>query len=301
MDLDDLREMSAVELTAVLDALGIDDDWQLGGRIRADTMSLFPSDGACLGEPAPKRREGFQNQVVGRLAEVVFREVHLAALEEEDFEIEDLHEKGENRDFVVHRKGLELPINVKVACTRFEKARRIVALDPDDCIPVGAYKALGASEKAPDLLYVDLVDFALRERVDGFMNELSGPLGVGWHLLSWYGEKGAGKAEDRHRDALFETHAKQLIALVPDVERYRVISALRVLAILREHPRRVPGLGIRAAGRGGISGEVNVHVSIQRETQDWTELSARLCREGIGPLLEEVRRTATLTLPDPLL
>jgi hypothetical protein len=47
-----------------------------------------------------------------------------------------------------------------------------VGLEPVDCIPISAYKAIGASEKVPTLAYVDLVAFGLRERVDAFMDAL---------------------------------------------------------------------------------------------------------------------------------
>ena len=76
------------------------------------------------------------------------------------------HESGENRDYGVQRDGLELPINVKVASTKFREAQRIVHISPDECIPISAYKAIGASEHVPDLVYVVLVDFTLREKVD---------------------------------------------------------------------------------------------------------------------------------------
>jgi hypothetical protein len=301
MDLERLRELDQPELTLALDELGIERGWEIGDRIRALSESLLPPDGPCLPGPATSRRQGFQNQVVGRIAERVFRDDHLTILEADGFEIEDLHEKGENRDYVAHKDRLELPINVKVASTRFERAQTIVKLDPDDCIPIGAYKAIGASERVPDLVYVDLVDFTLRDKVDDFMDELDGSLGIGWHLLSWYGGKGAKAAEDRYVDTLFEQHAAALKSLAPDVISFHVISALRVLAILRKTPRRVPGLGIRAAGRGGINGEVNVHVSVKAETRPWIDVAEQLKRDGVGPILDAIRRTARVQVPDPLL
>lgn len=293
--------MDAQEIVAALDALGISDGWAIGDNLRSALTSLLPPSGPCLGEPAKQRRQGFQNQIVGRIAERVFRDEHLAALEAEGFEIEDLHEEGENRDYVVHRDALQLPINVKVASTRFEKAQSAVGLDPDDCIPISAYKAIGASERVPDLLYVDMVDFSLREKVDNFMDRLEGPLGIGWNLFSWYGGKGATRAEDQYVDALFTERAVPLMALAPGVGRYHAISALRVLAILRAKPRRVPGLGIRAAGRGGFNAEANVHVSVGDETTPWDQVASTLLQGGIQPILDAVRHTAKFTLPDPQL
>ena len=47
-------------------------------------------------------------------------------------------------DFTLREGDLELPVNVKNAGTRFEKAAELVGLDPNDCIPIPAYKAHGA-------------------------------------------------------------------------------------------------------------------------------------------------------------
>jgi hypothetical protein len=126
-------------------------------------------------------------------------------------------------------------------------------------------------------VYVDLVDFTLRERVDDFINALEGDLAVGWHLLSWYRGSGARKAQDRYVQTLFERHGTQLKALAPPSTSFRVISARRVLAIMSQNPRRVPGLGIPAAGTGVFNAEVNVHISVRDETQPWDDI-AEQCR-----------------------
>jgi hypothetical protein len=288
--------MRARDLAQALDELGIDEGWALGQQLREATP-----DAVALPEPSSSRRQGFQNQVVGRLAETVFRDTHLAALEPDGFKVEEYYEAGENRDYGAQRDGLELPINVKVASTIFRKARQVVGLAPEDCIPISAYKAIGASEKVPDLVYVDLVDFELRERVDAFMDGLDGPLGVGWHLFSWYGGSGARKGEDSYIAALFGVHGDELKALAPGSSSFRVISAHRVLAILREDPRRVPGLGVPGAGTGGFIAEVNVHVSVENETRAWDEVAAQLRQEGIQPVLDQIRRRSRVDVVDPLL
>ncbi len=53
-------------------------------------------------------------------------------------------------------------------------------------------------ERITHLVYVDLVDFTLRQRVDAFMDDLYGPHAIGWHVFSWYG----GKAVTRRRALL---------------------------------------------------------------------------------------------------
>src|SRR4051794_17638216 len=117
MDLAAVRGISAKHLSDALDALGVGDGWALGNEIRDAAVR---SPGASpLGQPNTNRRQGFQNQVVGRLAERVFRDEHLAALEPEGFEIVEYFAKGENRDYGAQRDGLEIPVNVKTASTLF--------------------------------------------------------------------------------------------------------------------------------------------------------------------------------------
>jgi hypothetical protein len=297
VDIERLLQLSAGELRDALDHLGIGQGWEVGDLIRADA-ALAP-DMPCLANPRERRNAVFENLVVGTLAERVFRDQHLAALEPEGFEVLDYHESGENRDFGVRKEGCELPINVKVASTMFREARRVVGLDPEDCIPLGAYKAIGASERVPGLVYVYLVDFRLRELVDAFMEGLDEDCLIGWDLMSWFGGKGMKRAQNQYIAALFERHDSDLRALTPGATGFRVISAQRALAVMREHPRRVPGLGVKAAGTGVIRGEVNIHVSVERETRPWDEVADLIRDRGIQSVLEQVTRTARAEVADP--
>lgn len=291
--------MRALDLAASLDELGIAAAWEIGDQVRLAAITS-PNE-PCLGDPAQRRVEAFRNLVVGTMAERAFRQQHLAPLEHAGFRIVDYIARGDNRDFGVQRDGLEVPINVKVASTRFREALRVVGLDPDDCVPVGAYKAIGASERVADLLYVFLVDFDLREKVDNFMDRLEGSLAIGWHLFSWYAGRGAKKAQDQYNATLFDRRGSELMALAPEVTKYRAISALRVLAIMGKNPRRVPGLGVKAAGRGVFQAEVNVHVSVQNETKPWSEVAGELSQFGILQVLDRIRRRQTVEVSDPLL
>jgi len=68
-------------------------------------------------------------------------------------------------DFVLKKGEDELPINVKNAGTRFERAQDLVGLDPNDCLPIPAYKAHAALEVSLNLLYVISVDYALLDNL----------------------------------------------------------------------------------------------------------------------------------------
>jgi hypothetical protein len=302
VELPDVQRMPARDLAKTLNDLGLEEGigWAIGDAVHR-AASAAPDD-PPLGEPTVRAaKAGFQNQIVGRLTEVVFRDDHLEKLVDDGFEIADYHTKGDNRDYGVKRDGAELPINVKVASTLFRNAKTVVGLEPEDCIPISAYKALNASQAVPDLVYVDLVDFNLRQRVDDFMDQVDETLATGWQLLSWYGGKGGRRAEDRYVETLFARRGDELKGLAPGVTGFRVISAQRVLTILRRMPRRVPGLGVPGAGTGGFVAEVNVHVSVEQETRPWDDVAETLRAQGIAPLLDEIRRTATEEMADPLL
>jgi hypothetical protein len=285
-----------------LDEFEIESSWVVADTIRSLRGLPNPPDLITSLEDHRLQRvsAGFQNLVVGSLAERLFART-LQPLAADGFEIVDYHEAGENRDYAVRRGDAELPINVKVASTLFRNAKKVVGIEPEDCIPISAYKAIGASERVPDLVYVDLVDFSLRAKVDEFMGALAGSAATLWELLSWYRGKGARRAQDLYVTRLFADHGIALLALGPEQERFRAISAQRVLAIMRANPRRVPGLGVPAAGMGGFNAEVNVHVSLEKETRAWGEVARTVRDEGIARILGDIRRTTTVTAPAPLL
>jgi len=240
----DTRNVPRDEILAALDEVGIADTWAPAGLLRGGLLG----DGSNLGDLPRKAKlnAGFRNQVVGRIAERVFRLRHLSRLEPR-FTIHDYHARGDNRDYGIANERVELPVNVKVASTLFRNAR-MFGLEPEDCIPISSYKALNAIRAVPDLVYVDLVDFTLRDKADALMDGMDGTLGVLWDLMSWYGGRGDRAAQDKYIDHLFDARGTELDALAPGVTSFRAISAKRVLAILRENPRRVPaGTARRAA------------------------------------------------------
>jgi len=297
-----LNAKTVADFAAALDGMGIGDGWITAQLIRGAVVTdgATPAIAAVVVQESLRTpSQGFRNLITGRIAEMVFRSKHLACLEEKGFIIRDLHEAGENRDFVVERDGKELPINVKTASTEFRNAKQVVGLQPEDCIPISAYKAIGASERVPDLVYADLVDFTLREKVDNYMDGLKGDESILWQLFSWYGGAGARKAQDQYVAKLFERHGEILTALAPEASKWRVISAQRVLAIMRQMPRRCPGLGVPAAGRGVFNAEVNIHVSVKHETTAWDEVAELMCREGIQAVLERIRHQEQRDVPAP--
>ena len=294
----DVQTETAATIVKALDAFGISSDWEVAAAVRA----LHPTTtGPPIEFRGRREIEAFKNLVVGTIAEGVFRKRHLEPLKPLGYDIVDYAARGENRDFGVRRNDQELPINVKTASTVFRKAKATVGLEPLDCIPISTYKAYGAAKKVPELVYVDLVDFDLREKADGYITALTGEAALLWNFFAWYGGKGAKKAQDAFITRLFGIHESALEAFVPDDSKFRVISAQRVLAIVREHPERCPGLGIKGAGTGAFNAEVNVHVSVQKETRPWSEVADLLRTKDIETILNMITRTETSVIRSPLL
>src|SRR5207249_4123627 len=100
-------------------------------------------------------------------------------------------------DFTLLERDLELPINVKNAGTRFERATELVGLDPNDCIPIPAYKAHAALESLPNLIYVVAVDYALVPTLNRLLPSLfAREETTVWELLNEFAGARVRSAED---------------------------------------------------------------------------------------------------------
>jgi hypothetical protein len=122
----------------------------------------------------------------------------------------------------------ETPIN---AGTRFEKAADLVRLDPDDCIPVPAYKVYGARKHCSNLFYVVSVDYELVSRLDQLLTTvLTGEESIVWDLLNKYDGSLVRSAED---DFIFRTVRKYWAKLKEAIEDnpFNVISARKATRI----------------------------------------------------------------------
>jgi hypothetical protein len=201
-------------------------------------------------------------------------------------------------DFTIVEDGMELPINVKNAGTRFENAARLVGLEPDDCIPVPAYKAYDAIEKEPNLIYAICIDYSLISKIErGLLTLFSPEEASVWKILSKYAGPLIRDAEDRFVYSMVNRHWETFSQHVA-IPVFRVISARKAIRILQTLPKRTPGIGLRAWGTGA-SAEVNVHISVSKETKRWDEIHSRIEENGITDIIEAVNRRRTELVFDP--
>lgn len=201
-------------------------------------------------------------------------------------------------DFTLHEGKLELPINIKNAGTRFERARQLVGLDPNDCIPIPAYKANAALETVPNLLYVVSVDYDLVGNLSNLFptildhNEL-----IVWDLINNYAGAKVRSAEDTFIFSVTRKYWDEMKCIANE-NPFHVISARKAVRILQTKPERTPGIGLRAWGTGA-NAEVNVHVSIEQDTTSWSVLCDRIIDKGISDIMRAVNRKKWEEVYDP--
>ena len=201
-------------------------------------------------------------------------------------------------DFTLLEKGYELPVNVKNAGTRFENAGSLVGLDPDDCIPIAAYKAYDAVEKEPNLIYAVSIDYTLIRKIESYLlTRFNKDEEAVWRLLNIYSGPLIRDAEDKFVYSMVSKHWTEFSEQVA-LPVFKVVSARKIIRILQMLPKRTPGVGLRAWGTGA-SAEVNVHVSVSAETKDWDIVHQRIETGGILDIIDAVNRRRTELVFDP--
>jgi|GEM_PF-395056 len=201
-------------------------------------------------------------------------------------------------DVIIIDDSCELPINIKTATTKFMNAKTLVNIEPDDCLPIPAYKAHAALKSQPSLIYAICQDYSILEKLStNLPSILSADESIVWSLLNQYGGSRVKSGEDAFIYAAVDTHWPNLKALAAGND-FTVISAKKAVEILRASPERTPGIGLKAWGTGARA-EVNVHISISTDTTPWSTVRKRLIEKGGCDVLNGVNRTKQTLVPAP--
>lgn len=255
---------------------------------------------------APRRRIGSAENPITKLLPATVTEARFAELLDALSESRSALEYVDDRearslvDFSIRdvTSGAAIPINVKNAGTRFEQAKRLVGLEPEDCVPIPAYKAHGALESQPDLLYVVSVDYDLKTELDRFLPTILTPgQRLAWHALGQFTGSGVRNAEDLFIFRVVKEHWGAIRAKIRHPP-FHVISARKAIRLLQTKPERTPGIGLRAWGTGA-SAEVNVHVSIDTEMTDWDTVADRIMANGVEDIVRAINRKILEEVYDP--
>ena len=254
---------------------------------------------------SPRKRIGSAENPITKLFPAAVTEQRFLEFLEElcidraGIEYSDQRESGHTLvDFAVHEGDRELPINVKNAGTRFERAEQLVGLNPDDCLPIPAYKAHAALEMVPNLVYVISVDYGLVDNLGNLLPRIfSHEERIVWRLLNSYSGTRVRRAEDAFIFSTVRKYWENLKGIAQD-NPFHVISARKAVRILSTQPRRTPGIGIRAWGTGARA-ELNVHVSIKEDTTPWSVVRERIRVKGVEDIIAAVNRRRVEEVYDP--
>jgi hypothetical protein len=201
-------------------------------------------------------------------------------------------------DFTLKERADSLPINVKNAGTRFLNAEALVELKPDDCVPIPAYKAYGALETLPNLLYAVCPDYELTTKLEAALPSIfTENERMVWQILNRYAGAHLRDAEDRFVSSIIARHWSQLKAIATNTNFF-VVSARKAIRVLQTKPQRTPGLGLRAWGTSA-RGEVNVHLSIKEDMTPWREVRDRIESKGLSDIISAVNRRRQEWVYDP--
>lgn len=294
----------------------------LGGQSDADAARIiFNNGGASLKQskelvqamkagsfvahiPARERTGSAANPVTKLFPATITEQRFLESLDEitsarSSVGYSDDRETGHGlTDFTLTEGAAELPINIKNAGTRFLRSMQLVGLEPDDCIPIPAYKAHAAVEARPSLIYVVSADYDLVGKLKDLMPTLlTSEEALVWDLLNKCGGYRLRHAEDAFIFATVRKYWDQMRP-VAAANSFHVISARKALRVLNTKPQRTPGIGLRAWGTGA-SAEVNVHVSVKDEMTPWSVVRDRIIENGVADIVGAVNRKRVEEVYDP--
>ncbi len=201
-------------------------------------------------------------------------------------------------DYTLVEGDIRIPVNVKNAGTRFERAQQLVGLDPDDCLPIPAYKAYAATEKEPRLIYAVSVDFGLVNCISETLPLLFTPQeALVWDLLNRFSGTLLRSAEDTFIYTVAAKYEDRLVAVAGDLP-FHVASARKAIRVLQQKPERTPGIGLRAWGTGA-SAEVNVHLSLREDMTPWAAIEQLILDQGLARVVAGIDRRRTEVVFDP--
>jgi hypothetical protein len=147
-------------------------------------------------------------------------------------------------------------------------------------------------------LYAISVDYSLIESINSFLIPLfDDSEKITWDILNAHSGKHIRDAEDKF---VYGMTLKYWDSICSDIKssEFQIISARKAIRILQQHPKRTPGIGLRAWGTGA-NAEVNVHISIAEETKPWSEILERIRVNGLEDIVKAINRKRTEIVYDP--
>ena len=299
-----LRVRNAKDKTVVIQSLA--ETLKISKKYAGELLASSAKNGVLADLPQ-RVRVGSAENAVTKLFPAAVTERHfqdlLERLVSQNAEISytDVRSSRNYADFIIQsRQGVgRIPVNVKNAGTPFRQAEKFVGITSDDCVPIPTYKAIGAIESEKNLLYAISRDHDLPETIGTILkNYMSNEEKIVWVAINAFKGKYARDGEDDFVYTLISKYWRVIKGQTVNRD-FRLISAKRAIAIMKDSPKRTPALSMGGWGTGAAA-EVNVHISILNETMSWDEFSRRINR-GIGSVTRIINKTSLVRVPTPTL
>jgi hypothetical protein len=282
---------------------------EIAERIK-EASGTRPRERTILGllEVSLKKREWngrFSNLVSGTFTEQAFERAFSDQFESLGLRLLSETEKTTFVDYRVQEptSDFALALNLKNAGVQYRLSMGWVDLKPEDTLPIATYKIFGSEiADIPPLVYVYLVDWTLLPRLRAaYWSALSKLEQDIFRLLAC-----TAKIPRALEAAFIDCTVKERLDVLLEVVGYdsatlsqlpfRAISAARCRRIFYERHGRSPYVF-----RQRMNTDPNVHVSVAQETMAFSQFLATYLAsaQARAALLQGLRRTTTLEIPDP--
>jgi hypothetical protein len=231
--------------------------------------------------------------LLGALAESAFEELYRARIGSDDLRLEDRREGRTETDYrVLNGEGRQVfRLNIKFHGTRFERARDLVGLDPDDCFALATYKihqaeARERAEVSPYVFAIVSAPGMTAERAGLAIPERFACLAA---IVSASKLPGKRSVEDRIIARIVASAPGSVVSASVDefADRirsapWRLLSARKAKRLLQELLfERVYAVRVRAFARNYRNAEVDMHFSLDSDMTSIDDFLRRVKERGI--------------------
>lgn len=261
----------------------------------AAVLGVSPSE---LSEIArAKSRQTLGNLLVGHCAELAFEAAYTSEMHTEEFQLVDQRESRSDTDYrLVNGGGRPLyRLNIKFHGSRFQKAKEMVNLDPEDCFALATYKIHNALKKqeAEQLPYIFVIVGVSGLRADGVGAQIPAELvdlTAAIHNSQLSGKRDIEDAITNRVVNLDLEVFRRTYDQIAAADWY-LMSARRADNLLKEKLyERVYALRVRAFAQNYRGAEVDMHFSLANDLTPLPQFFATLKKDGQTKVASQLER-----------
>lgn len=235
--------------------------------------------------------------LLGAAAETAFTSNYEERLRAQVLQLTDLRERRSSTDFrVAQGENTWCNLNIKFHGTRFERAKVLVGLDPEDSFALATYKIWGAVDQQsrdsiPHVFAIVGVPAAsaqaIGEAIPGHLREAAA-------LISGARKKDLGKRsfEDALINHITSTGAPPFPHTYQEIAKadWYMLSAAKAMRLLKERLfQRVYALRVHRFAQNYPSAEVDMHFSLKDDLLPFEHFLLHLQEEGTATMLQHLK------------